>query len=470
MFLSLSPGAGATSVIRGPYLQQLTPTSVVIVWRTDSASDSLVHYGTDPGNLSGTVEKDPAVTQHEVQIADLWPETRYYYSIGASDKILAGGNSDYFFTTAPPVGKRAAVRIWVLGDSGTGACPACWSGKDDAPAVRDAMLNEMSKSGDIHLWLMLGDNAYMGGTDEEYEASVFEMYPTFLRNYPLWPTLGNHDGYLADSEDQTGAYFEAFVLPTLGEAGGVASGTEDYYSFDYANIHFICLNSMAGPLTKDSMLAWLGADLAETQQDWLIAYWHHPPYSKGTIDSDSETTSTWIRQEVLPILESGGVDLVLNGHSHVYERSFLVNGYYGASSTLSAGMVRSTGIESDITNSENALFQKAGGPNQGTVYVVAGTSGVVIAENHDSHPVMAVTSFALGSLILDVDGDRLDMMFLRETGGVDDSFTILKSGESKLPAAAGCALKRPKRGVDLTREGFCRGGPCRPRGRESTAQ
>ena len=75
--------------------------------------------------------------------------------------------------------------------------------------------------------------------------------------------------------------------------GGVASGTELYYSFDYADIHFICLDSHTSgnynAALGTGMFAWLESDLMATTQNWIIAYFHHPPYTKASHDSDSET-------------------------------------------------------------------------------------------------------------------------------------------------------------------------------------
>ena len=83
---------------------------------------------------------------------------------------------------------------------------------------------------------------------------------------------------------QTGPYYDIFTLPKEAEAGGVPSGTEAYYSFDYANIHFVCLNSEGMSSIGSAMLSWLAQDLAATSQDWTIAFWHRPPYSKGHHD------------------------------------------------------------------------------------------------------------------------------------------------------------------------------------------
>ena len=75
------------------------------------------------------------------------------------------------------------------------------------------------------------------GTDSEYQRAVFETFPGLLRSTFLWPTLGNHDAPNAS------VYHDLFTLPANGESGGLASGTEAYYSFDWGDIHFVCLDS-----------------------------------------------------------------------------------------------------------------------------------------------------------------------------------------------------------------------------------
>src|SRR6185436_8875510 len=113
------------------------------------------------------------------------------------------------------------------------------------------------------LLLMLGDNAYPDGTDAEYQAAVFSMYPAILRKSVLWPTFGNHDGHSADSASGTGPYYAVFTLPRAGEAGGEPSGTEAYYAFDYGNVHFVCLDSYeSGRTPAGDMLTWLEEDLS----------------------------------------------------------------------------------------------------------------------------------------------------------------------------------------------------------------
>lgn len=410
------------NVTRGPYLQLGTPDSVVVRWRTATPTDSRVRYGTAPGNLTAVVDVAGNTTEHAVTLAGLTPDTTYYYSIGSSSAFLAGDDAGHFFVTSPATGTARPTRIWVLGDSGTANA--------NARAVADAY-TAFTGSTHTDLWLMLGDNAYNSGTDSEYQAAVFDMYPDRLRTSVLWPTLGNHDGISADSATQTGPYYDSFTLPTNGEAGGLASGTEAYYSFDYGNIHFICLESHeTSRASGGAMMSWLQQDLAATTQEWIIAFWHHPPYSRGSHNSDTEIQLIEMRESALPLLEAAGVDLVLSGHSHSYERSYLLEGHYDTSGTLTPAMQIDPGDgRPDGDGAYKALYDEAN-PFQGAVYITAGSSGQTSHGPLD-HPVMVHASLErLGSLVLDVNGNRLDATFLRENGSIDDYFTILKAPDN----------------------------------------
>src|SRR5438093_6718293 len=163
--------AATVAVTRGPYLQTGTPTSVTVRWRTDVQTDSCVRYGTSLSSLSGQTCSSTSTTEHTVKLSSLSANTKYYYSIGTSAGSIAG-DSTYFFLTAPVTGTAKATRIWVLGDAGTSS--------SGARAVRDAYLN-FTGSRHTDLWLMLGDNAYPDSTDSDYQAAVFNMYPTVLR-------------------------------------------------------------------------------------------------------------------------------------------------------------------------------------------------------------------------------------------------------------------------------------------------
>ncbi len=419
-------GLHAAEILRGPYLQIPTSVGITIRWRTDIPTESVVFYGLQTNNLLFSASNLTPTNEHIVPLLNLTPATIYYYSVGSTTQTLAAG-IDYRFVTGPTKGNAGPTRVWAIGDSG-----ALSLGATNVLTVRDSYLRF---AGDrrTDVWLVLGDNAYLDGTDPEYQTNFFDVFAGLLRQVSPWPTIGNHD-VSSVSVGERFPYLDIFSLPTNGEAGGVPSDSDHYYSFDHANIHFVCLDSQTQSRATNGMMAqWLRADLAATTNQWIIAYWHHPPYSKGSHDSDApyETEMVTMRQNILPILEQGGVDLILNGHSHNYERSYLLHGHYGSSTNLNPGMILDQG--SGRENDTGVYIKPVSGPiaNLGSVYVVAGT-GCDVQPRIGHHPAIFTDASRFGSLVLDVISNRLDGMFLTETGTIADSFTILKSDHAPL--------------------------------------
>jgi hypothetical protein len=440
--LTTPPSARALGLVRGPYLQQPTPTSMIVRWRTDTFAESTLRYGLDFGDFSMTISSPGLVTDHEIKIQGLEPGTGYYYSVGTPSQTLAGADADHYFvtTTLPDTSRR--TRLWVLGDSGTNTLKSA--------QVKNAYLDFVDNE-PADLLLMLGDNAYLIGTDEQYTVNLFQNYPEILRHTVLWPTPGNHD-FSATEENglpssspltETGPYYDAFTLPTQGESGGVASGTETYYSFDHGNIHFISLNIYRTDTTVDSaMYAWVVADLAANQQDWLIVFLHFPPYSRGGRDSDTTFHMVKVRTLYNPLFEQAGADLVLAGHSHTYERSMLIDGHYGLSNSLTPENIIDAGDGDPLSN--GAYFKPTTGnaPHEGTVYVVNGVGENAHADGGTlDHPVM-VSSFEIeGSMVIDIRGNVLNAHFISLEGAHLDRFRILK-GNSAVQIPSGDAETR----------------------------
>ncbi len=405
-------------IVRGPYLQQGTESSIMICWVTHAHCQGKVWYGKLGEKFCLTQEETTITCNHTVKLDGLKPDTKYFYAVGTKTEVQAGGTEDYFFVTAPAINLASeqvrSLRIWVLGDAGRA--------NDIAEQVRDGYL-KFTGTRHTDIWLMLGDNAYEIGTHEEYQQAIFEMYPQFLCHTVLWTAIGNHDSGCASSLLQAGPYYELFTPPTRAEAGGVASGTAAYYSFDYGNIHFICLDSYGSERTPEGeMLTWLAQDVVSSTKDWNIAFWHHPPYTKGSHDSDVEIELIEMREHALPILEDAGVDIVLGGHSHSYERSYLIDGHYGNSDSFSDRMKKDEGSGRE---SESGSYQKKHlASHTGTVYIVAGTSA--LAEEVSPHPAMYTSLSIPGSLILDIHGKRLDATFIDSQGDIKDYFSIKK--------------------------------------------
>lgn len=417
-------------LLRGPYLQSATSTSMVIRWRTDVATDSRVCFGTSPATLAQIVDSLTLTTEHEVKLTGLQPKTKYYYSIGSTQAVLQTGN-DHFFETAPPPGQAGKYRIGVLGD--------CGNNSVNQLNVRDR-LSEFLGAEYMDAWLLLGDNAYNSGTDAEFQSGFFNIYKDrFLKQSPVFPCPGNHD-YANDATrqiDHNVPYYSLFTVPSGGEAGGLASGTPSYYSFDYGNIHFLSLDSygMEDAATRlydtlGTQVQWIKADLAaNTNKEWVVAYWHHPPFTKGSHDSDTETELMKIRKNFIRILERNGVDLVLCGHSHDYERSKLMKGHYDAESTFDPLVYNVSQSTARYDGSPDSCpYVKKTPGNAGTVYVVAGSAGKLGGTKagypHDAMPIADAQHG--GALLLQVEGNRLDGKWIASDGVVRDQFTIVK--------------------------------------------
>jgi predicted MPP superfamily phosphohydrolase len=403
----------AGTVSREPYLGSRGETNIAIRWRTAETTVGRVRFGTNSASLDRYADDGASRTDHVVALTGLAPDTRYYYCIGTPNGVLKQSAS-YYFTTAPRIGTARSTRIWFLSDFGQ---------KGDATqvAVRNAYQSLTATEGkEADLWLTGGDNEQSGlaGADSDYQTSVFNVYSNLLPNLPVFPTPGNHDGGAAS------AYWNIFDVPTQGQAGGSASGNAHYYSYDYGNIHFISLDAFNTATDSSSaMLAWMTNDLAATKQRWIVAYWHAPVYCKVFYDSDSLAQSVAMRQNFVPVLEKYGVDLVLNGHSHVLQRSFFVNRHYGIASTFSETnkVVAGSGRIDDT-----GAYIKTG--TAGAVYVVAPT-GCGMTRSGSLHAACyTMVNSAAGSIVVDVNGDRLDFRMVSSTGTIADYFTILKQG------------------------------------------
>ena len=410
--------AGAEGLLRGPYLQNACEDAITICWRTRAPLRGRVDYW-QPGRKERFYIEEPLpTTEHSVRLTRLKPGNHYKYSIDGMEAV-------YDLRTLPPAHTAAPTRVWIIGDSGTG--------NQNARAVYDAY-SKFTGDRPTDVWLMLGDNAYGYGTDQEFQNAVFNLYTPLLHTTCLWPAVGNHETYWCHKDDnplthnQADPYLAIFEMPARGEAGGVPSGTELYYSFDYGRTHFICLDSQVSSRKKEgAQYRWLKADLEQIrddQTDWIIAYWHHAPYTHGTHNSDKEREHIEMREVFLPLLEAHGVDLTFGGHSHTYERSILMHGHYGKSDTydpqqhaLDAGDGRPAGDGSYRQSQHSA---------SGTIHTVAGTSGMAQKFRAPHLPFMVENLSKLASVVVDIDGRRLDVTTLGSDGQTLDSYTLLK--------------------------------------------
>ncbi|MEY4603685.1 MAG: hypothetical protein RIT43_977 [Bacteroidota bacterium] len=432
------------NLLRGPYLQSPTENSVVIKWRTSSNTNSKVLFGTDSSNLLQSVVLNNNTTEHTIKLTNLAPSTLYYYSVGNSITEFTIPSAQYHFRTNPVPGTPIPTRVWAIGDFG--------KGNSEQVAVKNSYMN-FDDSAKTDVWIWLGDNVYNDGKDEEYQTKLFELngFSDVFHWLPFWPSPGNHDyntiwqqsTFLGvpytniDFNDHEGPYYDLVHVPTEAEAGGYPSQYELFYSFDYGDVHFLSLNSEVYDFTQtfdgiNQMKAWIEQDLSQNNRTFTIAYFHQPPYSKGSHDSDDlyEQVMKAMREKVVPLLESYDIDLVICGHSHVFERSKLIHGHYGYSDTYDPLTMLKDGSNGNYGQGNAYMKDGLSTTPDGTVYVVCGNSGSKEDAPALNHPIMEFVdggSEACGSFILDIYRNRLDGKYLHMNGSVLDEFTILKT-------------------------------------------
>jgi len=175
----------------------------------------------------------------------------------------------------------------------------------------DSILRADSVAGVQASVFTLGDNVYSSGTTDQFEKCFTPSWGDPKRRImkSLHPAPGNHEYYTPNADP----YYKYF-----GPAAGVVG--KGYYSYDVAKWHVIVINSelFANPIFTDSarkeQLEWVAQDLKDHKALCTIAYWHNPRWSSGWHGSDERFNALW------QVLHDRGVDLVLNGHDHDYER------------------------------------------------------------------------------------------------------------------------------------------------------
>jgi hypothetical protein len=290
--------ADGGSLARLPYVQSVSARSAHVVWTSAEAGETLALW--TPGGTERTVTPGTAITSYlagaqqlDAALEGLEPGTMHCYDIrdAAGERVFGPRG----FRTAPLPGGDDRVDIAVFGDSG--------SGTPDQRAVI-AQLGTVP----IDFVLHVGDVAYPTGTIERYEIVFFDMYAELLPSIPFFTAIGDHD----HEADEAAPYLEVFRLPDEG------APTERYYSFDWGDVHVVVLDANGrDPLQTD----WLDHDLGATAQPWKIVVAPVPLYSSGFHGSYEEFRSLFE-----PIFQRHGVQLVLSGDDHDYERTVPIGG------------------------------------------------------------------------------------------------------------------------------------------------
>ena len=303
----------AVTTTRYPYVQNLRSDRISVLWAALESGTGIVEYSSDGINFNGVTARSRTFTaaetgmakdfvQYQANITGLQPGTDYLYRVSVNGlEVTPGG--DMRFRTAGP----GPFNFIVLGDSGY-ASPEQYAIAQKILAEKPALV--------IHTGDLVYNPGGAPGTNIDlYQRNYFNYYYQTMSSVPFFPTIGNHD-----YGPTAAPYMAVHALPTENVPPG---DRHKYYSFDWSNVHFISLDgheSLERAVTAGGpMLQWLENDLRSTRQFWRIVYLHYPPFAAGPNMNDYH--SAFVRDKLVPIFENYGVQIVLTGHEHSYQRS-----------------------------------------------------------------------------------------------------------------------------------------------------
>ncbi|MEF3303075.1 metallophosphoesterase family protein [Paenibacillus sp. GYB003] len=380
------------SIVKGPYLQRPAETGMTFMWETSEPASSRVnvfaaerihsgHQGNykTPERLVRTAGSDDDRTIHRIDMDGLEPATAYFYTVISENARGKTESGPHPFKTAVRKGEPFCFAV----TSETGG----YSGFDQTNGIINRNLFGQMQNYRPDLALFIGDMVNDGRQYDDWSAYLFNPGRGLLWNTPFYSCLGNH-------ECNASWYYDFFAYDP----------PKNYYSFDYGDVHFVCLDSTdfvkrehypnaAGTICEGNpQYDFLVRDLQAASAKWNIVYFHYPPYVSGGYQVED------LRQ-LCPVLERHGVDLVFNSHTIVYERSH----------PLRDGRV-------DMEN--------------GIVYVVAGGAGAMPdwllpkREWHTSQS-LAVPHFVQVSVV----SDRLELRAIDVEGRLFDTLQIRKAAD-----------------------------------------
>jgi hypothetical protein len=305
-YLFSQPGA-SFRIVRGPYLQPGPAGSLAVVWYTDPATrESKLQWRKEGGAwVEERLFSEEPTERREILLSRLQEGLSYSYRVVERDTAVANLAAQTEFSFHTPISER--LKFVAFGDSGSGN------------AAQRAVAQSISKENPPpDLALLTGDVVYPHGADSDYDAKFFVPFGSLLSRMPFYSAIGNHD-----YETRDGApYLEVFSLPLNGPNELAA---ETVYWFEQSGVFFTVHDSNLNSSALNEVVApWHVAAVRGSKTRFRVAALHHSPYSSA---SNSTTAAVLRVREFFPSLFTAtGVDLVLGGHDHVYERTRPIDG------------------------------------------------------------------------------------------------------------------------------------------------
>jgi len=327
---------------------------------------------------------------HKAVVDGLGADTQYVYRVGDGNGNVSAAGS---FRTAAGAGDDTSFLVFGDSQAGDLAGFELWGDTFAAAAAAHP---------EAEFALHVGDIVDNGFKEKEWNW-WFDTAEEQLLNMTIVPAVGNHE---VTGTKENGDFLAHFNNPQNGVAGLEGSN----YSFDYEDIHFAVLNS---EYKFAEQKEWLRADLAATDKKWKVVLFHRGPYG-------SMYDSSHIREHWVPALDEYDVDLVVNGHDHIYLRTHSMKG------------------------------NEIAAENEGTTYVIPGSTGPKfygLTERPWQKVVDAEQTQMYASV--KVDGDTLTMTTKTVGGRVVDTFELRKE-TTKQATIAGPASVRSNDTFDVT--------------------
>lgn len=285
-----SAASADPKMLKGPYLQDLAPSSITVMWQLDEAKPGKLIVSGPGGERVLDVE---AARIAEARVDGLTPSSRYRYRVEIDGQAWDGE-----FATAPPIGKDLPFSFVVVGDTRYGMAPHRRVIERMAQDVPDFILGT-------------GDMVDDGSRQDQWQ-EFFDVENALLRNNVYFPAVGNHDrqgrGRTADT------YRAYFSVPENGNE------TERYYAFTYATSRFLILDSNIYSFALTDQTAWIERELVAARQDpdirHIFVVMHHPPFSISLHGGAKDLRDRWT-----PLFQQYHVSAVFSGHDHVYTRA-----------------------------------------------------------------------------------------------------------------------------------------------------
>lgn len=393
---SASPDRIILNITRDP------ATSMAVTWRTDTTihetlaqvtvnlpTGFLADSASVVSGIYEDIEGDGVVGRfHSVQFTGLTPGTTYAYRVGSGPAV-----SEWFTFTTAESGEAPFSFIY-FGDSQLGS-----------KSLYARVIRQAYRSTPGAAMMLFGGDLVDGGsgsTLHDDEWGDWHAAAGFITSeVPVVAAPGNHEYYdpAERSKRELNRYWRAgFTLPENGPAGL----EETAYSVDYQGVRFIIVNSdemIRNEAFAKSQTDWVETLLKDNLCKWTVAIFHHPVYS-----TSARRDNTVVRENLKPLFDRYGVDLVLTGHDHTYARGML--------------------------EPEESGIKKG---QAGTVYVVSVSGSKQYRQDADQWWQAGLTNTQLWQEI-SVDGNRLAYRAYDASGNLADQFVITrkKNGSKRI--------------------------------------